>query len=217
VPHTVEWQSSLFALSEPAVDPTFAGMVRHQLDEHSWVDFLPNWLRGADDVFSGLLAAMPWSSRRVVMYDRILPEPRLSAWWTSAATEQFPLEICSEIRQLLSARYRREFDSIGCNYYRDGRDSVAWHGDKVPGAAQSPVVAIVSTGTRRPFLLRPTIGGHSIRFELGGGDLLVMGGRSQIDWQHCVPKVARSGPRISVTFRHDAPPPVQPRGSRRHE
>ena len=204
---TAEWQGSLFSLTEPAVDPTFNGLARRNLDSGSWVDYLPNWLEGSDDIFEQVLACVPWVNRRVLMYQRWLPEPRLSSWWTRASDSPFPVAVVSGIRDLLSHRYDRTFDSIGCNYYRDGRDSVAWHGDKLPGNPDEPIVAIVSTGSRRPFLLRPTGGGSSIRYELGGGDLLVMGGQSQIDWQHAVPKVASSGPRISITFRHDAPSP----------
>lgn len=203
----VQWQGSLFGLSDMAVDATFRGLTRRDLDGRSWVDYLPNWLGGSDEVFGLLLGSMPWMNRRVRMYDRMLPEPRLSSWWTMSSPRPFPLDVISEARELLSVRYDRYLDSIGCNYYRGGPDSVAWHGDKLPGNPEQPVVAIVSVGTRRPFLLRPTGGGQSIRFELGGGDLLVMGGQSQIDWQHCVPKVSHSGPRISITFRHGAPPP----------
>ena len=158
-------------------------------------------------MFVELLSTMSWMNRRVRMYDRILPEPRLSAWWTASSPSPFPLAIIQHAQTLLSARYDREFDSIGCNYYRDGRDSVAWHGDKLPGNSQQAVVAIISVGARRPFLLRPNGGGASIRLEIGGGDLLVMGGQSQVDWQHTVPKVPSSGPRISITLRHGAPRP----------
>lgn len=201
------WQGSLFAISEPMIDPEFTGLTRRQLDAYSWVDFVPNWLGGADELFEELRTITPWQTRQVLMYDRVVREPRLSSWWSVAAVQEFPIDAFREIRVVLSERYNREFDSIGCNYYRHGSDSVAWHGDRLPGNPREPIVAIVSTGSRRPFLLRPTGGGKSIRFELGSGDLLVMGGRSQVDWQHCVPKIARSGPRISVTYRHGAPTP----------
>ncbi len=203
----VRWQGSLFALSATTVDPAFGGLVRRQLDRDSWVDYVPNWLGGSDDVCRELLATMPWVNRRVRMYDRMLDEPRLSAWWTASSAHSFPIASISEIRSLLAIRYDRDFDSIGCNYYRDGRDSVAWHADKLPGIALQPIIAIVSVGTRRPFLLRRSTGGPSIRYELGDGDLMVMGGQSQVGWQHTVPKVAQCGPRISVTFRHGATAP----------
>jgi alkylated DNA repair dioxygenase AlkB len=116
------------------------------------------------------------------------------------------LPILAEMRRSLAGRYQRPFDSIGCNFYRDGRDSVAWHGDRLRHLTD-PVVAIVSVGAPRPFLLRPTGGGSARGFLLGQGDLLVMGGECQTRWQHAVPKVAAAGPRISVTYRHGALPP----------
>ena len=213
----MRWQASLFASHDPPIVPAIGlphcDPERRQLDEYSWVDYAANWLHGADQLFGELRSTMPWTTRTVKMYDRMVVEPRLSSWWTTSGPTAFPIPIFSELRTILGSVYGRNFDSIGCNYYRDGKDSVAWHGDKLPfsrlGREEQPIIAIVSLGSRRPFLLRPTRADHlgggsgrrSIRFELGDGDLLVMGGRSQIDWQHCVPKVARSGPRISVTYR----------------
>jgi alkylated DNA repair dioxygenase AlkB len=104
---------------------------------------------------------------------------------------------------VLSERYRVELDSMGMNLYRDGRDSVAWHGDRIAREIEKPIVALVSLGHPRKFLLRPKGGGRSRPFELGRGDLLVTGGRTQRLWQHSVPKVATvAGPRISLAFRH---------------
>ena len=112
-----------------------------------------------------------------------------------------PLEA---IRASLVDRYGKKFDSVGANLYRDGRDSVAWHGDRIAREIHNPIVATVSLGGRRRFLLRPHGGGRSHRFEPGKGDLLVMGGACQRTWQHTVPKVASAGPRISITVRHSA-------------
>jgi alkylated DNA repair dioxygenase AlkB len=110
--------------------------------------------------------------------------------------------ILEEMRVALSARYRVTFSSCGCNLYRDGHDSVAWHGDRISAEVVDPNVAIVSVGEPRKLLLRPASGGSSVRFDLGHGDLLVMGGASQRTWQHSIPKVAAAGPRMSITFRH---------------
>ena len=87
--------------------------------------------------------------------------------------------------------------------YRDGRDSVAWHGDTIGrGRSEDTMVAIVSLGSAREFLLRPRGGGTTIRHRLGHGDLIVMGGSCQRTWEHAVPKTTRPvGPRISVQFR----------------
>src|SRR5207248_2445290 len=111
--------------------------------------------------------------------------------------------IVEEMRSALSSRYDQAFLSVGANLYRDGRDSVAWHGDRVARTLPQAVIAIVSLGGVRRFLLRPTGGGRSVRFDLASGDLLVMGGSCQRTWQHCVPKVARAEPRLSLTFRHE--------------
>jgi len=197
----VSWQASLFAGDTLAVDHDFTSLARRQLDDDSWVDHAPGFLAGADGLFDTLITELPWRQREVVMFDRKLAEPRLTWWWNVADGKREPLPVLAELRAALTGRYERTFDSIGANWYRDGRDSVAWHGDRERHLPQ-PLVAIVSLGTPRPFLLRRTGGGASIPFALGHGDLLVMGGRCQHEWQHCVPKVAKAGPRISVTFRH---------------
>lgn len=201
----VSWQPSLFGGAEIDLDPEFAALRRIVLDDDSWIDHLPGWLDGADDVFTDLVTTLPWTQREVVMYHRELPEPRLTWWWSEAAEEPEPLPVLPRMRHALSAHYERTFDSIGCNWYRDGRDSVAWHRDRERTLAE-PLVAIVSVGTPRNFLVRRHGGGRSISFALGHGDLLVMGGRCQHDWEHAVPKVARAGPRISITFRHHTEP-----------
>jgi alkylated DNA repair dioxygenase AlkB len=102
----------------------------------------------------------------------------------------------------LGERYGNEFDSVGFNLYRDGRDSVAWHGDRISKNVSHPLVALVSVGEPRKFLMRPRGGGASKPFDLGGGDLLVTGGLAQREWEHSVPKVASAGPRISIAYRH---------------
>jgi alkylated DNA repair dioxygenase AlkB len=211
-----EWQASLFAVGEPGLDPGLAGLQRIWLDETSWVDHLPRWLEGSDEVFAELVARLPWRQRTVPMYDRMVREPRLVWWWAEGDAPP-PLPVLEDVRHVLSRRYGRDFDSVGFNYYRTGADSVAWHGDRIRFAQEDPIVATVSVGSPRPFLLRPRGGGHSLSFLLGQGDLLVMGGASQHDWEHTVPKVARAGPRISVSYRHDtsAPPDLAP-GRTRH-
>ena len=197
------WQQCLFAFDEPRVDPSFDGITRTWLDAESWVDHLPRWLAGADLVFAELVAKLPWSQREVVMFDRLLPEPRLTAWWSTAGDEPEPLPVLTEARDALRVRYDRPFDSIGFNLYRDGHDSVAWHGDRERFELEDPTVVIVSTGQPRPFHIRPRGGGASWSWQLGHGDLFVMGGSCQHDFEHCVPKVAAAGPRLSIMFRHN--------------
>ena len=212
------WQGSLFAFDDPTVDPLLLGVERVHLDDESWIDFLPGWMLGADLVFGELVARLPWRQREVLMYERVLPEPRLTAWWTDAAGAAEPLPVLGEARTALSRYYTRPFDSIGFNLYRDGRDSVAWHGDRERSLHDDPVVAIVSVGAPRAFLVRPRGGGPSQGWHVGRGDLLVMGGRCQHDWEHCVPKVTGpTGPRLSIMFRHhDANAPARAGGRVQH-
>lgn len=194
-------QASLFetARDEPRPDETFATLVRHQLDERSWVDHAPGWLHGADALFEDLVEHAPWQQRERWMYERKLPEPRLTAGYDR--DEPLPPAL-EAIRSTLGDRYAVPFDSVFLNLYRDGKDSVAWHGDRVARTVREPLVATVSLGHTRRFLLRPKGGGRSTRFEPASGDLLVMGGRCQTEWDHTVPKVGSAGPRISVTVRH---------------
>jgi len=121
--------------------------------------------------------------------------------WLSSSDKLFH-HIVEEMRQVLSVRYEVEFDSVGFNLYRDGQDSVAWHGDRIRKEIEQPIVVLVSVGQPRRFLLRPKGGGKSTVFKLGDGDLLVTGGMAQRTWEHSVPKVKKAGPRISLAFRH---------------
>ncbi len=198
-------QASLFGVGDPVADETFAGAVRVGLDDGSWVEHAPGWLAGADTLFDRVVETVELRQRTTIaMYDSVVDEPRLTAWWHAAQHGAEPVEPLGELRRLVTERYGRPFDSIGFNLYRDGDDSVAWHGDRHRRRVADPVVAIVSVGAARPFKLRPRGGGASRSFDLGGGDLLVMGGACQHDWEHCVPKIRRPvGPRLSITFRHD--------------
>lgn len=198
------WQASLLALGETSdIDRTFARLERIHLDEESWVDYLAGWVSGADRLFEEILESRGWGQRSRRMYDRRVREPRLTAPWNVRSGRPLEPPVLEDIRKVLSARYGRTFDSVGFNLYRDGRDSVAWHGDRIKKEIEDPIVALVSLGEPRKFLMRPKRGGKSRAFSLGRGDLLVTGGRSQRTWEHSVPKVARAGPRISLAYRHD--------------
>jgi len=201
---TPDWQPSLLDdATQPAVDETFASLERADLDAESWVDYAPGWVGGADELFAELLGATQWGQRTRMMFDKRVVEPRLTSSWRAERGEPLDPPVLEDMRRLLSARYDVELDSMGMNLYRDGRDSVAWHGDRIARQIERPVVALVSLGHPRKFLLRPRGGGRSRAFELGRGDLLVTGGRTQRLWQHSVPKVASAaGPRISLAFRH---------------
>jgi alkylated DNA repair dioxygenase AlkB len=167
------------------------------------VDVARGWLSGSDAVFDELVQALPLRQRTdVKMFDRLVDEPRLSAWWHVDGGKPEPMPILAEMRQLLSDRYAERFQSIGFNLYRTGDDSVAWHGDRHRHVVTDPIVAIVSVGCARPLRLRPRGGGPSQAWRLGDGDLFVMGGACQHDWEHTVPKVRHAGPRLSITFRN---------------
>jgi len=202
-------QGSLFGQLAIEFDATFANATRHQLDQTTWVEHVPGWLNGADRVFDDLVDRLPLRQRTGVhMFDRIVDEPRLSAWWSADSEEHEPLGILRDMRLLLAERYEEPFDSIGFNLYRHGNHSVAWHGDRHRNVVTNPVIAIVSVGAPRPLRLRPRVGttpGERVRsrsWDLGHGDLFVMGGACQHDWEHTVPKVRRTtGPRLSITFR----------------
>ena len=201
---TPDWQPSLLdEATEPAVDATFASLVRVDLDPESWVDYAPGWVTGADELFGALVASTEWGQRTRTMFDKRVIEPRLTSSWRADRAQPLQPPVLEDMRLTLSERYGVELDSMGMNLYRDGRDSVAWHGDRIAREIEKPIVALISLGHPRRFLLRPKGGGRSTPFELGRGDLLVTGGRTQRLWQHCVPKVANAaGPRISLAFRH---------------
>jgi alkylated DNA repair dioxygenase AlkB len=201
------WQPSLLALGEAAsVDRAFTKLQRIHLDDESWVDHAPDWVSGADLLFEELLAGRSWEQRSRQMYDQRVEEPRLTDSWRAESGQPLAPAILEDIRALLSERYGHEFDSVGFNLYRDGRDSVAWHADRIPKEIEDPVVVLVSLGEPRKFLLRPKGGGASRTFLLGRGDLLVTGGKTQRTWEHSVPKVARAGPRISLGYRYGPKP-----------
>ena len=178
---------------------------RHELTRGAWVDHLPGWVRGSEVVLTTLLQEVAWRAERRRMYDGVVDVPRLLRWYDG--DETLPHPVLTEARSVLSGHYAAElgepFVTAGMCLYRDGRDSVAWHGDtKGRSSTQDTMVAIVSFGSPRPLLLRERGGGPSRRFPLGHGDLVVMGGSCQRTWEHAIPKTARPvGPRVSVQFR----------------
>jgi alkylated DNA repair dioxygenase AlkB len=202
---SLSWQGSLFdaegVASERAL--SFDGLIRHRLDERTWVDEVTGWAPNHGELFDRLLAEAPWKQRERRMYDRMVLEPRMVVGWSGPTLAALP-EPLDEMRVKLSERYRVDFDSVGINLYRDGHDGVAWHGDNNRKTMHDPLVATVSLGERRRFLMRPgTAGSPTHRFRPGGGDLLVMGGNCQHSWQHTVPKEpSGAGARMSVTIRH---------------
>ncbi|WP_031034480.1 alpha-ketoglutarate-dependent dioxygenase AlkB [Streptomyces sp. NRRL F-5650] len=203
---TTHLQGSLFDQTDEVRLAPLDGLRRTLLGSGAWIDLLPGWLSGADALFERLAAEVPWRAERREMYERVVDVPRLLAFY--GAADPLPHPLLAEARDALSAHYAEElgepFTTAGLCHYRDGRDSVAWHGDRIGrGARQDTMVAILSVGAPRDLLLRPAGGGgRTLRRPLGHGDLIVMGGSCQRTWEHCVPKSTRAaGPRISVQFR----------------
>jgi len=199
------WQPTLLGAvgDAPTFDASFATARRIALDDSAWVEHVGGWVQGADPLFEEVVAIAPWEHRTVHMYDRMVEEPRLTAWYGRALDDPSVPAIVPEMATALTGRYARAFDSVGAALYRDGRDSVAWHGDRVAKTLVEPVVAILSLGSARTLRLRPKGGGGATHpFRLLPGDLFVMGGTVQATWQHSVPKVAGAGARVSLQFRH---------------
>ena len=176
----------------------FAALARVQLDARSWIDHQPGWLGGHAALFDALRRGVEWHAERRAMYDAVIDVPRLTA--TIPDDGPCPPSL-AHARRSLERRYRRRFESLRLAWYRDGRDSVAMHGDRIGRRTADTIVAILSLGAARRFLLKPAAGGRSLRFDLGGGDLLVMGGACQRTWRHGIPKVRSAGPRISIQLR----------------
>jgi alkylated DNA repair dioxygenase AlkB len=191
------FQPSLLASGEaPGFDAGLDGARRRFLGSGAWLDVVPGWVRGADALFERVLEEAPWQSRARRMWDNVVDEPRLSTHGWHAPSPPAPA-----MADALSTHYGLDLTAVSANLYRDGRDSVAWHGDTSGRRVPTTVVAIVSLGSPRRFLLRPKGGGRSIRLTPGHGDLLVLGGTCQRTFEHSVPKCASAGPRISLMFR----------------
>lgn len=191
----------LSAPQPPAFDATFSGLRRTALRDGAWFDYARGWLSSHQSVLRMLAESVRWHHEQREMYERMVHVPRLYAVLPRDG-DVSPL--IAEMQQALSARYGELFSRISLGYYRDGNDSVAWHGDYVARRLPEALVATVSLGAPRRFLLRPKGGGSSISsisLSLGEGDLLVMGGSCQRTWEHCVPKVRHAGPRIALMFR----------------
>ena len=203
---TVWHQPSMFDTADAAELGALEGRVRRtMLTDGAWVDHLPGWLAGSDLLLDALLTDVPWRAERRQMYDREVDVPRLLCWYSGATPLPHPVLV--DARTSLNAYYGPElgepFVTAGLCLYRDGADSVAWHGDTIGrGAHTDTMVAILSVGSARALMLRPRTGGPSRRFNLGHGDLIVMGGSCQRTWEHAIPKTAKPvGPRVSIQFR----------------
>jgi alkylated DNA repair dioxygenase AlkB len=194
-------QPALFAVGAPSLARTFPRLRRIDLGLGAWVDYHPAWLAGADAVFDSIRDTTEWHAHRRPMYDKVVAVPRLTALIDVDAAHP----VVREAVEVLSAHYGSVLDRVTAARYRDGNDSVAWHGDRVGVFADDIVIPILSLGGPRRFLLRRGTRGQSMAFTLGSGDLIVMGGSCQRHCQHAIPKTAHAEPRISVMFRPELP------------
>lgn len=238
-------QASLFGAAAPSFDAGLRNIRRIPLSRGAWLEHHPSWLEGHERVFDQLAQRIDWQRYRRMMYEREVDVPRLVA---RAPTEGPMAELLQGVARALAARYGRPFPSISLAYYRDGNDSVAFHGDELGRLVDDAIVATVSVGEPRRFLIKPQLteppfiqrrsiqpssiqpgsiqpsstqrrsiqpssaapsrsAGDSscLGFNLGWGDLFVMGGTCQRTWQHAIPKRRHAHPRISIMFRPAVP------------
>lgn len=198
-------QLDLFGREAPDFDSTFSRLNRIDLAGDAWLEFVPNWLRGHQELFDQLVRGTRFRSEQRLMYEKMVTVPRLYA----VLGQDGPIPpVVVRMQSAIAQRYGESFPNISLGYYRSGQDSVAFHGDYVARTLPRALVATVSVGAPRRFLLRPTGGGTSLSFNLGSGDLLVMGGTCQRTWQHAIPKsrVVGEQPRIAIMFRPDWEP-----------
>jgi alkylated DNA repair dioxygenase AlkB len=198
-------QGSLLDLADDVVVRPLVGVRRTDLAHGAWVDVMTGFVGGADLLYTALRHDVPWRAERRQMYDSVVDVPRLLCFYGD--DDALPHPALDTARDALSTHYAPElgepFTTAGLCLYRDGHDSVAWHGDRIGRSRdRDTMVAILSVGSPRDLLLRPRDGGSSIRVPAGHGDLVVMGGSCQRTWDHCVPKTSKPvGPRISIQFR----------------
>jgi alkylated DNA repair dioxygenase AlkB len=203
----VPGQRSLFASGDARVDAG-ARWERIDLGDGSWIDVCRGLLLGADTVLDDVVGAVPWRCGRRRMYDRMVDDPRLSFRYTRP--ERAPHPVLTHVCASLELRYRVSLGALALNYYRDGRDSVAFHRDRELRELDDTIIAILTLGAQRPFRVRPLARPSAWSRDLApaSGDVLVMGGACQRAWEHGVPKVATAGPRVSATWRWAVTPSV---------
>lgn len=200
---SLSFQGSLFSdgAGRRPFDGDFGRLERIELDHGAWIERQTGWAADPDRLFLTALEALDWREGTEPTPVGAVARPRLVAAFEGSDLPP-GLEVFGDMSAALSARYGVELVRITCNLYRDGRDSVAWHGDRVARDLPAATVAIVSLGEPRPFKVRRKGGGPSLGWPAGAGDLFVMGGSCQRTYDHAIPKVAAAGPRIAVMFRH---------------
>jgi alkylated DNA repair dioxygenase AlkB len=196
-------QANLFGAGEIAIDATFSRAIRTALDATSWIELVPGWLSGADTLFEELARGVAWQQQHRYVFAQRFIEPRLTAEYRDFEDMPHPPLIAAAAA--LSAHYRTKYDSVWLNLYRNGGDSTGWHRDRFSCRRPECIVPVLTLGATRRFLIKPRSGGPSVGLRPRAGDLIVMGGRSQQDWLHGVPKaLGVIGARISANFQSSA-------------
>jgi alkylated DNA repair dioxygenase AlkB len=175
------------------------------------VDYYPGWVEDDDRLFRVLADQIAWEQHALTLYGRTMPTPRLTAWmgdgiyrYSGITNEPVPWpEALASLRERLRQELGVDVNSCLANLYRDGTDSMGYHSDNEPELGRRPIIASISLGDRRRFVLQHRVTQARWIWELGQGDLLVMRDESQSDYAHAVPKTSRTvGPRLNLTFRH---------------
>lgn len=171
------------------------------------------FIEAPERVFTSLRDGLAWRAQEITLFGRKVMQPRLIDWYADPGVNYsysgitlgpvaWPATL-KNLRDRIEAEVGHSFNSVLCNLYRDGRDSMGWHADDEPELGPRPVIASLSLGAERRFRIRPRSGGASIGFDLGPGSLLLMAGHSQRDYQHAITKTRRVvAPRINLTFRN---------------
>ncbi len=197
-------QGDLFTDLGPAADAGFTTGRRIELDQTSWIEHAPGWLRGSGGLFDELMATAPWEQRHRYIYARCVTEPRLTAEYEDISAA--PQQLLHTITATLARHYEVAYRYVWLNLYRTHRDSTSWHGDPIGKVQETSIVPVLSLGATRRFLIRPAQGGPSVSLAVASGDLVVMGGRAQRDWRHSVPKQATpAGPGSASISRQPCP------------
>ncbi|WP_431822361.1 alpha-ketoglutarate-dependent dioxygenase AlkB [Burkholderia sp. F1] len=204
-PNPMHAQSELFGSSNAhfTIDASFRTARRFALDAHSWVEVVPGWISGASVLYEQLRNNVPWCEHDRRIFNKVVREPRMTAVYQNIG--DVPEQTLLQAVHALSSHYGVAYDGLWMNLYRNGQDSTGWHRDHRSCRKLDCIVPVLTLGTTRRFLIKPIKGGRSIAFKPSAGDLVVMGGRSQQDWVHCVPKdPAIEEARISVNFMSSA-------------
>jgi hypothetical protein len=195
-----------------APSPT-ATVERMQLDDTSWVDVSRGWLDGADELFDALLNGVAWQPSKIFRFEKWIDERRLGAGW--ARGRPLPHPALADVHKKIQRDYKATFNGFGMIQYRNAGDGQAFHRDTDMRYLDDTVIAILTLGTKRPWLLRPRSARNTLDaleygkgathdLQPGNGDLIVMGGACQANWEHSVPYLNKLnvGIRISLQWRY---------------